>query len=107
MKNTKVLRYLADWASVWVAVFSFEVLAAIAVDPQINVDQDAVQALIRAVLIATGATGLWQAISWARRGNSSVPMYVQDQLPVTPPVGAGSGQSISKESANGSEEDNP
>lgn len=90
--NQKILRYLADWAAVWVAVFSFEILAAIAVDPQINIDQDAAQALARAALIATGATGMWQAITWVRRGNSNVPTFVQEQLPSSPPIGTGTNQ---------------
>ena len=89
MNQKKIWNWLADWLAVWVAVFSFEVLAAVAVDPQLNVDADAMQALVRAVLIATGATGLWQAITFVRRKNSVVPDFVQEQLPDSPPIGTG------------------
>jgi len=92
MKQKKVLTYLSDWVAVWVAVFSFEILAAIAVDPQINIDSDAWQAVARGALIATGATGMWQAITWVRRGNSNVPAFVQEQLPSSPPIGTGTNQ---------------
>ena len=104
MKNQKAFRYLTDWLAVWVAVFSFEVLAAVAVDPQLNVDQDAWQALIRAVLIATGATGMWQAISWAR-GSKNIPEFVQDQLPVSPPVGTGQSFKPSNGGSRGGQEE--
>jgi len=89
MNTNKVWAWVVDWFAVWIAVFSFEVLAAVAVDPQLNIDQDAWQALLRAVLIATGATGLWQAITYVRRKGSVVPDFVQEQLPDNPPIGMG------------------